>query len=46
VGHDVFVMSGVSGEGVDDVLRALARKIEAGRAKTRRKGEPPRSWAP
>jgi GTP-binding protein len=46
VGHDVFVMSGVSGEGVDAVLRALARKIEAGRSKTRRRTEPTRSWAP
>jgi GTP-binding protein len=46
VGHDVFVMSGVSGEGVDDVLRALARKIEAGRSKTRVRSEPKRSWAP
>ncbi len=26
-GHKVFVISGVSGEGVDDVLRALAREI-------------------
>jgi len=41
-----MVMSGVSGEGVDDVLRVLARKVEAGRAKNRRKPEPSRSWAP
>ena len=44
--QDVFVMSGVSGEGVDKVLRALARKVDAARSKTRRKAEPDRSWAP
>jgi GTP-binding protein len=43
---EVFVMSGVSGEGVDAVLRALARKVEAARAKTRAKSEPQRKWAP
>jgi GTPase len=45
-GQDVLVMSGVSGEGVDEVLRALAKKVMAGRAKSRRKTEPSRSWAP
>ena len=45
-GQDVFVMSGVTGEGVDQVLRALARKVDAARGTKRRKEEPERSWAP
>ena len=45
-GAEVFVMSGVSGEGVDAVLRALARKVEAARARTRIRREPQRKWAP
>jgi GTP-binding protein len=45
-GRDVLVMSSVSGEGVDAVLRALARKVEAARDKTRAKSEPQRKWAP
>ena len=45
-GAEVLVMSGVSGDGVDAVLRALARKVEAARAKVRRKSEPQRKWAP
>jgi GTP-binding protein len=45
-GHSVFAMSGVSGEGVDDVLHALAREIAK-----RRKGETKRPvraevWSP
>jgi GTP-binding protein len=35
-GHKVFAMSGVSGKGVDTVLRALAREIEQRRKVTKR----------
>jgi GTP-binding protein len=45
-GQKVVVMSGVSGEGVDEVLGALARKVEASRRKDRRKTETERSWVP
>ena len=45
-GQKVVVMSGVSGEGVDEVLGALARTVEAARRKGRRKPDPQRSWAP
>jgi GTP-binding protein len=45
-GQKVLVMSGVSGEGVDDVLAMLARKVDDARGKERRKSETPRSWAP
>jgi len=45
-GEKIYVMSAVSGEGVDEVLRALARKVAAARAKERGKTEPQRSWAP
>jgi GTP-binding protein len=45
-GQKVFVMSSVSGEGVDEVLRALARKVGTARAKGRRKSEPQQSWVP
>ncbi|HEX3666312.1 MAG TPA: GTPase ObgE [Rhizomicrobium sp.] len=44
-GRAVFLLSGVSGEGVNDVLRALAREVEktrAGRAATR----PEPAWSP
>jgi GTP-binding protein len=44
-GRQVFLMSGVSGEGVNDVLRALAREIEKVRAQ-RRKTEPASIWSP
>ena len=44
-GAKVLVMSGVSGEGVDDVLGALARAVEKARVKARPKA-PARSWAP
>ena len=43
-GHDVFVISGVSGEGVDDVLRALAKIIVKRRSKSARAKE--QAWAP
>jgi GTP-binding protein len=45
-GQEVLVMSGVSGEGVDEVLRAVAKLVEKSRAGLRRKSEPRRSWAP
>jgi GTP-binding protein len=43
-GHDVFLMSGVSGEGIADVTRALVREIRKRRAKER--GKPVSEWAP
>jgi GTPase len=45
-GHDVFAMSGVSGQGVDKVLRALAREIVKRRTSERKVRTPVRSWAP
>ncbi len=45
-GHDVFVMSGVSGEGVDDILRALAREIIERRSKEKKLRAAPRDWTP
>jgi GTP-binding protein len=45
-GQKVFVMSGVSGEGVDEVLRTLARKVSSARGAKRGKSEPERSWVP
>jgi GTP-binding protein len=45
-GQKVFVMSGVSGEGVDELLRALAKKVDTARNKDRRKSEPKASWTP
>ena len=45
-GRAVLVMSGVSGEGVDAALRALARIIAKRRASERRAHQPKRDWAP
>ena len=45
-GHDVFVMSGVSGDGVNEVLRALAKEIAKRRTKEKKRGMPARSWVP
>jgi GTPase len=45
-GKDVFLISSVSGEGVDDLLHALARAVEAKRSAERMTTEPKRSWAP
>ncbi len=45
-GHDVFVMSGVSGEGVNEVLRALAKEIAKRRTMEKKQGTPARSWVP
>jgi GTP-binding protein len=45
-GKDVMLLSGVSGQGVDEMLYALAGAVEAKRASARHDGEPKRSWAP
>ncbi|MGA7674816.1 MAG: GTPase ObgE [Rhizomicrobium sp.] len=45
-GRDVFVMSGVSGEGVDEVLRALAAEIAKRRAKEKKARTTARDWTP
>ena len=46
-GHKVFVMSGVSGEGVDDVLRAMAQgNRQAPRQEDHPKGQPQPEWSP
>ena len=45
-GREVFVMSGVSGEGVDEVLRALAAEIAKRRAKEKKARTTARDWAP
>jgi GTP-binding protein len=45
-GHEVFVISGVSGEGIDGVLRALAKEIAKRRAKEKSAGTRVRKWMP
>jgi GTPase len=45
-GHEVLVMSGVSGEGVDEVLRALAKVINERREGEKKAREPKREWQP
>ncbi|HWA31558.1 MAG TPA: GTPase ObgE [Rhizomicrobium sp.] len=46
-GAKVFLISGVTGEGVTDVLRALAKEIAKNRAKTRKRAAPQKSaWTP
>ena len=45
-GHDVFVMSGVTGEGVEEVLRALAKEIAKRRAKEKTTRTAARDWTP
>jgi GTP-binding protein len=45
-GQDVFVISGVSGEGVDEVLRALAKIVAKGRARLRTPAKAAREWTP
>ncbi|MGA9794871.1 MAG: GTPase ObgE [Rhizomicrobium sp.] len=45
-GTNVFLMSGVSGEGVQDVLRALAKQIAEHRAPRQKKAAPQRAWSP
>jgi GTP-binding protein len=45
-GKNVFLISAVSGEGVNDVLHALAREVEKRRAAEASANEPKQSWAP
>ena len=45
-GQKVLVMSAVSGEGVDDVLNAVAQTVEKSRKKTRRIPARAGNWAP
>ena len=45
-GRDVLLLSGVTGEGAEDVLRALASVIAKRRAKERRGPEAARAWSP
>jgi len=45
-GHKVFAISGVSGEGVDDVLRALAREIAKRKTRPKRKSAAQKAWLP
>jgi GTP-binding protein len=44
-GHPVLLLSGVSGEGVQDVVRALARAVERHRRPPKSR-EPARAWSP
>jgi GTP-binding protein len=45
-GHKVHLISGVSGEGIDDILRALAREIVKRRKKQKPEIAKPRAWTP
>ncbi|MBU6473983.1 MAG: GTPase ObgE [Alphaproteobacteria bacterium] len=45
-GAKVFLVSGVSGEGVDDVLRALARQIAKSRAAAKGHDDEQEAWTP
>jgi len=45
-GQKVFLISGVSGEGVTEVLRAMAREIAKRRAGERRRGAKADVWSP
>jgi GTP-binding protein len=45
-GHDVLVMSGVSGDGVAEVLRALAKMVVKRRAAGRQAKEIKQAWEP
>jgi GTP-binding protein len=45
-GAKVFTISGVSGEGVQEVLRALAKEIAKQRAPKPKKGARERAWSP
>jgi GTP-binding protein len=45
-GHKVFVISGVSGEGVDDVLRAVVKEIVKRRGKKAVRKEAKPEWSP
>jgi len=45
-GHKVFAISGVSGEGIQDVLRALGKIVVKGRVKERAPVKVARNWVP
>ncbi|MDE2183886.1 MAG: GTPase ObgE [Alphaproteobacteria bacterium] len=45
-GHDVMVMSGVAGDGVGEVLRALAKLIARRRGTEKKLHAPKREWTP
>jgi GTP-binding protein len=45
-GEKVFAVSGVGGDGVDDVLRALAREIANHREAERSRGRVKQTWSP
>jgi GTP-binding protein len=45
-GRPVFLMSGVSGDGVSEALRALAKLIDKRRAKEKAQGVTQRGWSP
>lgn len=45
-GHEVHLLSGVSGAGVDEILRALASEIAAQRTAARQRGLVRETWAP
>jgi GTP-binding protein len=45
-GHDVFVISGVSGDGVPEILRALAKLLGKKRTAAKKAKEPKREWRP
>jgi len=45
-GRAVILMSGVSGDGVNEVLRALAKLIDKRRAREKERGVPVRGWSP
>ncbi|GAA0576983.1 GTPase ObgE [Rhizomicrobium electricum] len=45
-GHDVFAISGVSGDGVPEVLRALAKLVGKKRTADKKAKEPKREWRP
>ncbi len=45
-GGEVLTMSGVSGDGVQEVLRALRARIDANRLRQRKAAEEPASWQP
>jgi GTP-binding protein len=45
-GHKVHLISGVSGEGVDEILRAIAREVVKGRKKGRPQPAKQRAWTP
>ncbi len=45
-GGDVLTMSGVSRDGVQEVLRALRARIDANRLRQRKAAEEPETWQP